>query len=121
MHDECQMVDLVYELIPGVAPTEAPDDKSQPLTVDATYGADVPLFWSTGGTGPDGSGGPGWIEKYEGGSSTIGGLGPWPVPHGARELTFWLQAAHDFTCRGALRVDLSSQQARWEPTEALPA
>ena len=114
------MVDLVYELLPGVALSEAPVEKSQPYTVDATYDTDVPLSWSTGGSGPDGLGGPCWVEKYEGGSSTIGGLGPWPVPHGARELTFWLQAADDFTCRGALRVDLRSQEARWEPIDALP-
>ena len=37
MHDECQMVDLVYELLPGVALSEAPVEKSQPYTVDATY------------------------------------------------------------------------------------
>ena len=80
LHDVCHMVDLVYELVPGVEAAEAPSDRSQPFTVDATYGADVPLFWSTGGTGPDGSGGPGWIEKYQGGSSTVGGLGPWPIP-----------------------------------------
>ena len=42
------MVDLIYELVPGVEAAEAPTDRSQPFTVDATYGADVPLLWSTG-------------------------------------------------------------------------
>ena len=104
---------------PGVEAAEAPTDKSQPFTVDATFGADVPLFWSTGGTGPGGSGGPGWIEKYQGGSSTLGGLGPWPVPYGAQHLTFWLHAADDDKCRGALKVDLNNHAARWEPLETI--
>ena len=114
------MVDLVYELVPGVEAAEAPTDRSQPFTVDATYGADVPLLWSTGGTGPDGSGGTGWIEKYQGGASTLGGLGPWPVPDGAQHLTFWLHAATgDYKCRGALRVDLSNHAVRWDPIETI--
>ena len=117
LHDECQMVDLVYELVPGVEAAEAATDKSRPFTVDATYGADVPLSWSTGGTGPDGFGGPCWIEMYRGGASTVGGLGPWPVPDGAQHLTFWLHAATgDYKCRGALRVDLSSHAVRWDPS-----
>jgi len=119
LHDECQMVDLVYELVPGVLAAEAPSDRSQPFTVDATYEADVPLRWSTGGNGPDGLGGPCWIEKYRGGASTVGGLGPWPVPDGAQHLTFWLHAATgDDTCRGALRVDLTNHTVRWDPKEA---
>jgi hypothetical protein len=119
LHDECQMVDLVYELVPGVEAAEAPTDKSRPFTVDATFGADVPLSWSTGGTGPDGSGGPCWIEIYRWGASTVGGLGPWPVPDGAQHLTFWLHAADDYKCRGALRVDLSSHAVRWDPIETI--
>jgi len=120
LHDVCQMVDLVYELAPGVQAAEAPTDRSQPFTVDATYGTDVPLFWSTGGTGPNDSGGPGWIEKYQGGSSTVGGLGPWPIPDGAQHLTFWLHAADDHTCRGALRVDLRTHTVRWDPIKPVP-
>lgn len=116
LHDECQMVDLVYELVPGVEAAEAPADQSQPFTVDATYGADVPLRWSTGGTGPDGLGGPCWIETYRGGASTVGGLGPWPVPDGAQHLTFWLHAATgSYECRGALSVDLTHRTGRWDP------
>jgi len=118
--DECQMVDLVYELIPGVTATEGPNDRPELFVVDSTYAADVPLPWSTGGTGPEGSGGPSWFETYAGGSSTVGGLGPWPVPDGAEQLTFWLHAAHDFSCQGALRVDLHSQAASWEPTDVVP-
>lgn len=118
LHDECQMVDLVYEIVPGVTPTERPADRSQPFTVDATYGADVGLSWSTGGSGPGGLGGPCWVEDYQGGESTLGGLGPWPVPDGARQLTFWLHAADNFTCRGSLQVDLNRQTASWVPAEA---
>lgn len=119
LHEECQMVDLVYELVPGVEPAEVPTEKMRPFTVDATYGADVASSWSTGGTGPEGSGGPGWHETYRGGSSTVGGLGPWPVPDGAQHLTFWLHAADDYRCRGALTVDLRDHTARWEPTAAV--
>lgn len=115
LHDVCQMVDLVYEIVPGVASEEAPEDPSRPFTVDATYDTDVTLHWSTGGTGAGGLGGPGWIEDYSGGESTVGGLGPWPVPDGAHHLSFWLHAADTFNYVGVLRVDLNSRTARWEP------
>ena len=115
LNDECQMVDLVYEIVPGVEPAEAPRDGAQPFTVDATYAADVALPWSTGGTGPDGMGGPCWHESYQGGESTVGGLGPWPVPDGAQRLTFWLHAVDTFSCCGTLQVDLSTSTAQWEP------
>lgn len=115
-HEECQMVDLVYEIVPGVDEDECPTDPSEPFTVDATYDADVPLGWSTGNSGPDASGGPGWIEMYRGGASTVGGLGPWPIPSGARQLTFWLQQVRSFSCQGELHVDLTDGGARWGPT-----
>lgn len=121
LHDECQMVDLVYELVPGVEAAEAPTERSQSFTVDATYAVDVPLSWSTGGTGPNGLGGPCWVEKYAGGASTVGGSGPWPIPDGAQHLTFWLHAANpDYACRGALHVDLSDHAVRWEPFATTP-
>lgn len=116
LHDACQMVDLVYEIVPGVPPS----GPSAPSRVDATYDADVALRWSTGGSGPDGLGGPGWFENYRGGPSTVGGLGPWPVPEGARRLTFWLQAAGTGACHGAVRVDLQTGTARWEPADPEP-
>lgn len=109
----CQMTDLVYEIVPGVTPAERPPDPSQPFTVDATYAADVPLDWSTGGTGPGGLGGPCWVETFRGGPSTVGGLGPWPLPEGAQHLTFWLHAADSGLCRGVLTVDLRGETAHW--------
>ena len=105
--------------MPGVEAAEAPTEKSRPFTVDATYGADVPLSWSTGGTGPDAPGGPCWHENYQGGASTVGGPGPWPVPDSAQHLRFWLHAADDYQCRGALRVDLGDQTVRWDPVETV--
>lgn len=80
-HVVCPMVSLVYEVVPGVTREEAaawPADVSS--TVDATYAADVPLPWSTGGSGPDGLPGPSGVETYDegrwGGQSTVGELGP---------------------------------------------
>jgi hypothetical protein len=115
LNEECQMVDLVYELVPGVP--QLTRTGSRPSTVDATYGADVSLPWSTGGTGPGGLGGPGWLEKFQGGESTIGGLGPWPVPDAAQRLTFWLHDVDNGTCRGALHIDLQSRSVDWVPAE----
>lgn len=82
---ECQMVALAYELLPGVtAAEEAAREPRSAFSVDATYSADVPLAWSTGGSGPTGLGGPGSCESCDeaiwGGETTVGESGPWPVP-----------------------------------------
>ena len=114
-NEACQMIELVYEIVPGVTPAELPSTSGQSFTVDATYGADVPLHWSTGGNEPGGAGGPTWVEEYRGGESTVGGLGPWPVPSSARYLSFWLQSAGVGLYAGELRVDLQGQTALWVP------
>lgn len=118
-HEECQMVSLSYELVPGVTREEAARRaEGVPFTVDATCGADVPLAWSTGGSGPDGSPGPCGTESYDevvwGGASTLGELGPWPVPEGARLLTFWLFSVDAERAAGTVIVDLVTGGARWQ-------
>jgi hypothetical protein len=117
---ECQMVALVFELVPGVtAAEEAAREPGTPFTVDATYGADVPLPWSTGGSGPTGLGGPGSHESYDevrwGGESTVGESGPWPVPAGARRLTFWVRGPDHQHPTGTVTVDLGTGSAVWAP------
>jgi len=117
---ECQMVALVFELLPGVtAAEEAAREPGSPFTVDATFSADVPLPWSTGGSGPTGPGGPGSHESYDevrwGGESTVGESGPWPVPDGARRLTFWLSGPTGRRPAGTVTVDLVTSQADWTP------
>ena len=63
--EECQVVGLSYELLPGVTRAEAAAREGRPFTLDATYDADVPLPWSTGGAGPDGLAGPSSVEVYD--------------------------------------------------------
>jgi len=120
---ECQMVSLAYELLPGVTAVEAAARKpGTAFSVDATYSADVPLTWSTGGSGPTGLGGPGGCESYDevhwGGETTVGESGPWPVPEGARRLTFWLMGPDgDGRPAGTVTVDLETGQADWLPSD----
>ena len=116
---ECRLVSLSYELVPGVTRAEERARDGRPFTLDATYGADVPLPWSTGGTGPDGLAGPCAVEGYDerrwGGDSTVGELGPWPVPDGARRLTFWLRPVDGSRATGTVVVDLATGGASWAP------
>jgi hypothetical protein len=111
--EEFQMIDLVYEITPGVEPEEAPAETWQPFTVDATYATDVPLVWSTGGSGPGKPGGPGWHEEYRGGARTLGGLGPWPLPKDAKMLTFWLHQAGSGNYCGQISICRRSGTAKW--------
>lgn len=120
---ECQMVLLAYELLPGVTSAEeAAREPGTPFTLDATYSADVPLPWSTGGSGPTGPGGPCGHESYDeahwGGESTLGESGPWPVPHGARRLTFWLRGPDDDKSAATVTVDLATAGATWTPHDS---
>jgi hypothetical protein len=115
---ECQMVALAFELLPGVTAAESTAcEPGTSFTIDATYSADVPLPWSTGGSGPTGSGGPGSHETYDearwGGETTVGESGPWPVPEGARRLTFWLSGPGDRRPAGTVTVDLVTGLADW--------
>ena len=118
---ECQMVALVYELLPGVtAAEEAAREPGSPFTVDATCSPDVALPWSTGGSGPTGLGGPGSVESYDevvwGGECTVGESGPWRVPEGARRLTFWLSGPDHRHPAGTVTVDLGTGEAAWTPS-----
>jgi hypothetical protein len=104
-----QLFSLEYELVPGVPPSEA-DDLSRHL-VGVYYSADVDLPWEP----VDG----GAIAPFEGGASTHGSRGSWPLPAAARRLTFDLHAVPrgqrwpNDTAAGQLVVDLAAGTARW--------
>ncbi len=114
---DCRMVALAYELRPGVTRAEQAVRRGRPFTLDATYDADVPLAWSTGGSGPDGLSGPCSVEAYDetqwAGDSTWGHLGPWPVPDGSRRLTFWLRPIDGDRATGVLAIALATGEAAW--------
>jgi hypothetical protein len=103
---------LEYELVPGV-----PADRSDNFfgyVVQIDYRADVDLPWEP----VDG----GALAPFEGGPSTHGGRGDWPLPADARLLTFAMHRIvpgttfPDATATGELRVDLSSGSAEWHPS-----
>ena len=112
----CEMVALEYDLLPGVRPDEVANGFDEAFLLGCSYHADVDLPWTTAGAGGLG---PGEIEMFAGGERTHGALGPWPVPAGARTLTFVLHrppAAEQTTAdsvAGAVVIDLMAQQARW--------
>jgi hypothetical protein len=101
---------LEYELVPGVPPTDGPPF---PNLVGITYQADVPLPWEPNDGGA--------IAPFEGGPSTHGSRGSWPLPRTAGLLRFaltgidastgWERSQPD----GVLTVDLHDGSARWEP------
>jgi hypothetical protein len=114
----CQMVSLEYDLLPGVRAGEAADGFDERFLLLATYHADVDLPWTTAGAGGLG---PAEIELFAGGDRTHGALGPWPVPAGARTLTFVLRrppaAAGESVDRvaGEVVIDLAAEVAGWTP------
>jgi hypothetical protein len=121
-HDvECQMVSLEYDLVPGVDPGEVADGFDERFMVQASYRSDVELPWTTAG---DSGTGPGGIELFAGGPRTHGTLGPWPVPDGARTLTFVFYrpptSTRDSSSRvaGTVDIDLVARTARWSAAEA---
>ena len=112
----CQMVSLEYALIPGVRPDEVVQGFDERFLLLAGYHADVELPWTTAGfngLGPSG------IELFAGGEHTNGTLGPWPVPDGARRLTFVLHRPPSSGVDprtpvvGTLDVDLAERVAEW--------
>ena len=96
-----------YELAPGVPP-QAGRDFFRYL-VSISYDADIELPWEP----VDG----GAIAPFEGGPSTHGTRGSWPLPDGARLLTFTLSGdATSDAPAGDVVVDLVTRSARWVPT-----
>ena len=123
-HDvACQMVSLEYDLLPGVRAEEVADGFDERFLPLAAYHADVDLPWTTAGAGGLG---PAGIEFFAGGDRTHGSLGPWPVPAGARTLTFVLHRppanALDTVDRvaGEVVVTLATGRADWNPATTLP-
>jgi hypothetical protein len=112
--DDGQMtgIGFEYELVPGVP--AHPGRELFAYLVSIRYEADVDLPW-----GPaDG----GAIAPFEGGSSTHGSLGDWPLPDDARLLTFTLFGVDPETRRssysnpaGRVIVDLVTKRAEWQP------
>jgi hypothetical protein len=117
---ECQMVSLEYDLIPGVEPGEVVDGFNERFLMEASYRADVQLPWTTAGHGGTG---PCSIEFYAGGARTHGSLGPWPVPDGARRVTFVLyrprSSPQDSTdiAAGTVEIDLVARTAEWSAAD----
>lgn len=104
-------ISLEYELVPGVEPM---DDGASVLRylVGIEYSADVELPWDPN----DG----GVIAPFEGGASTHGSRGSWPLPRGASRLTFTLFAVGDSGFpksepAGSINVDLSARTGVWRP------
>lgn len=94
---------LEYELVPGLRE----DQNLFEALVGVWYEADVPLPWEPGDSGA--------LAPFQGGSSTHGSRGDWPLPPDTRVLTFTLQrpmhAADDSL--GQLLVHLTTGEATW--------
>ncbi|MDI6105729.1 hypothetical protein QLQ12_44845 [Actinoplanes sp. NEAU-A12] len=116
----CAMASLEYDLVPGVKPEEVVDGFDEQFLIPASYHADVELPWTTAGH----SGfGPAGIESYAGGDRTHGTCGPWPVPDGARLLTFTLyrpppSPQEPSTPAGTVVIDLVARTAQWTVAES---
>jgi hypothetical protein len=104
---------LEYELVPGVPPLEDARNMFD-FIIHVEYEADVPLPWQA----VDG----GAIAPFEGGASTHGSMGTWPLPSGARTLRFHVSGPHRrrqggglerSPVEGILEVDLLAGAARW--------
>lgn len=116
-----RMVSLEHELVPGFTDEEiAAAPWEHVPVVDAVYRTDVPLTWSTG----DEDGGPAGFDTPPGEVKAVGRCGPYPLPEGARQLSFDLFAVLDAwghrTRRssapvGSVVVDLTTASARWVP------
>lgn len=105
-----QLISLEYELVPGVPQSESHDIWGYLVGIE--YAADVELPWAV----TDG----GAIAPFEGGATTHGSRGSWPIPEGARHLTFDLYPVRagerwpDDRPAGQLVVDLHEQVAHWK-------
>ena len=102
---------LEYELVPGV-PSSAEEQSIFRYLVGITYSADVELPWEPN----DG----GVIAPFQGGATTHGSRGDWPLPPNAEILTFILFGVGptgftDEHPAGALSVDRARGRADWRP------
>lgn len=103
---------LEYELAPGVTEDEERSGSSFRFIVGISYAADVELPWEP----TDG----GAIACGQGGATTHGSRGDWPLPSAASVLTFTLTPVkvdgfqYD-TPAGDLVVDLRRSAAQWRP------
>ena len=104
---------LEYELVPGVSAAEAQGDLFRFL-VGVSYDADVKLPWYPNDGGA--------LAPFEGGDSTHGSRGDWPLPPDATVLTFSLAGvdptsgfADSENPAGDLIVDLVLGSAVWRP------
>jgi hypothetical protein len=107
---ECAAFSFEYELVPGVR--EGEFRSAFGYIVGIGYDADVELPWEPSDSGA--------IAPALGGASTHGSRGDWPLPDGARVLTFTLVAVTPSGWQaeqpaGELVVDLADGSARWTP------
>lgn len=100
---------LEYELVPGV---ESQYDRNIfHYLVGIDYQADTPLPWPANESGA--------IATFNGGPSTHGSGGDWPLPEGTRHLTFRLTGIDETTGGprqeedGVLEIDLQEGSAHW--------
>lgn len=105
-------ITLYYELVPGVEPAELQGvGRGFPFLVGIGYEADVPLPWTPNDHGA--------IAPFQGGNSTDGSRGSWPLPRQARILRFVLTGFNEATGHprdhpdGVLVVDLADETAEW--------
>jgi hypothetical protein len=100
-------------LVPGLTEADLDEDGFFDHHVVIDYRADRPLDWevSDGGT----------MAPADGGTSTPGSCGTWPIPDGARTLTFDItgfettSGAENERPDGTLTVDLISKTATRTP------
>jgi hypothetical protein len=102
---------LEYELVPGVSAAEANGNFFRFL-VGISYEANAKLPWYPNDGGA--------IAPFEGGESTHGARGDWPLPPDATVLTFSIAAVNadgfaDENPAGDLVVDVVQGEAAWHP------
>jgi hypothetical protein len=109
-HGQVPVVDFLYDFVPGLTEDEE-EGGFFPYLVQFEYAADRPLPWEESGGGATG--------PSEGGASTPGFEGPWPIPDGAQLLMFDL-TGFDKDTRvendepdGTLTVNLATKTAVW--------
>lgn len=101
-------ISLEYELVPGVE--VGPEERIFHYIVGIEYRPDVEL--------PEEPQDGGAMAPFEGGPSTHGSRGDWPLPDGAQRLTFRIFPVETSgfqaeTAAGDLTVDLTTGAATW--------
>lgn len=107
----CRLFSLEYELVPGVTADEAQEPSAFfQFIVGITYSADTPIPWEPVDSGA--------LAPFEGGGSTHGTRGSYPLPRDARFLSFQLHEADASPMAasfGTLVVDMLERRAQWVP------